>query len=295
MAETDILNPTNWRDYGWFNPNPSYSSGRKPTNNRQIQRPRMGPYNSRDLLNGGHIITMLWAGADLATVQRVEKFYHDFKDGYFTYIDVDNAGRHYVGRFTSEPEPRQTANGKWAIQSITFEEYPTARMLQYPCNFGIWGHPLNVADDNLKPRVALMQGNWSMEVSPLFPGGSTSAPAQLEAYNAAPAPGDWAQTQYVGWGFQMNLRLAANLGAINIFLDGTQIVTGLDLSTGNVTATVVGVTLTLVPPIINSLPTVARVQMTNVPLDQHRVKVYAAGASVAGGTAVIYPALEYIY
>ena len=123
MAESDILNPLDWPAAGLtWNPNPSYATSRKASPNRQIQRPRMGPWNTRDILNGGHVFSMSWIGTDLTTKQRIDQFYHSFKGGYFTYIDVDSGGRHFVGRFTSEPEAAETANGKWNIQGVTFEE-----------------------------------------------------------------------------------------------------------------------------------------------------------------------------
>ena len=54
-------------------------------------------------------------------------------------------------------------------------------------------------------------------------------------------------------------------------------------------------TLTVEAPAAAGLPGTVQVTIVNVPLDQHRVKIYAAGASLAGGTSIVYPALEYIY
>ena len=310
MAETDILNPLDWNQApGAFNPNPSYGFSRKPANNRQLQRPRLGPINSRDVMNGGHIFSLSWVNTTLEIADRVTSFYHDFKDGYFTFIDIDGGYRHYVGRFTNEPNPQHTANGKYTIEGVVFEEIPTARMLQYPSDFDRYGHTLNVIDDYLKPRVALMQGAWVTQVSPLAgAGASSTAPSNFEAFNASAEVGDWAQTQYVGWGFRMSLRLAQYMGKVNIFLDGTQIVTSLDLSSGSATATSALAFLQVNLPVIPGLPSTVQLTATSVPLDIHRVKIYAAGVGSGvveanspdlklptGGSSIVYPALEYIY
>ena len=276
MAETDILNPLDWREQGLgFNPNPSYGFSRKMSANREMQKPRLGAPYSRDTANGGHILTMQWIGVPYEIARRVRNFYHDFKDGYFTYIDVDGGGRHYVGRFTSEPEEPHTANGKWSIQGVTFEEIPQARMLEYPADFDNDSHPLYVLDDALNPRVACMQGTWTQRIRPSAAGASVNDPSAYALYNDFPAAGDWAQVEYVGWGFQQVFDLSANGGLVHLLLDGTQIVTGLNLATGAAAASALGVS---VVPNSPQLPTLVAVTFTDVPLDAHRLKVYSASA-----------------
>lgn len=314
MAETDILNPTNWVALGMpFNPNPSYGFSRKMSNNRLMQRPRLGPFITRDVGNAGHIFPLSWVNTDLTTARRVTKFYHDFKHGYFTFINPDWGGRHFVGRFTSEPEAVQTANGKWTIQGCTFEEIPTARMLSYPSDWANDGHPLNVVDDFFPggtpmPLVAFMQGAWTLQQGIFY---STSAtpltdPASYGGFINAPAAGDWGQVQYTGWGFQMTFPLALSNGVVNVYLDGVEIIAGLDLSNGTCASStsVVSLAVVTLPSVITRHVTGVQVTVVNVPLDIHLVEVQVAtttgGAGTAlvsagGGTSAVFPPLEYIY
>ncbi len=295
MAETDILNPLNWHALGFaFNPNPSYGFSRRMSNNRSMQRPRLGPWITRDIANAGHIFPLSWINTDITTAQRVVKFYHDFKNGYFTFINPDWSNRQFVGRFTAEPEVIGTANGKWTIHGAQFEEIPTARMVVYPYDFANDGHPINVVDDFFpggvpNPLVALMQGTWVTHLNPTLGAPSATDPTAYEAFNVTPAAGDWAQTQYTGWGFQMVLRLANTLGAVHVLLDGVQILTSLDLSSGAAAATTGLAALTVAAGVS------VTVTALNVPLDMHRVKLVYAGPSAAAGVSILYPALEYIY
>jgi hypothetical protein len=299
MAETDIFNPTNWTAAGLvFNPNPSYGFTRKMGANRQLARPRFGIFPSRDIMNGGHIFSLSWLNTDITTAERIIAFYHDFKDGYFTIIDQDWNQRQYVGRFMTEPENAHPANGKYTFQGITFEEMPQARMLSYP-TAALYGHPLNVVDDYLNPRVSMMQGAWTIQVSPLasmfMPVPSLSTPSALEAFDALGTAGDWAATAYVGFGFQMMFRLAPTLGVINLLLDGNPVVTGLDLSNGTA-AGLAGATLAVTAAVpVAELPAFVTVTMTGVPLDIHRIQVTAIGPSVAGGVSILFPQVTYIY
>ncbi|QHN04431.1 hypothetical protein FTO74_14440 [Granulicella sp. WH15] len=290
MAETDIFNPLDWQTSLDFNPNPAYMSELEPGSNSQILRPRLGGWFSRDLTNTGHSFSLQWNNLPLSIVQRIKQFYHSYKDGYFTLIDIDGGGRHYVGRFTNVPKSVQTANGKYSIQGLTFEEYPTARMVQYPSDFDNDGHSLYVADDNLRPRVALMQGAWAIQISPTAPAGSTaSMPSALEAYDAAPVAGtDWAQMGYVGWGFSMTFRLGATLGVIDLYLDNVLLVSGLNLSSGAVTQ------LNAPAGTSPNGSTSLTVEVIDVPLDSHRIKIMANAASGAG-KGILFPPVTYIY
>ena len=312
MAETDILNPTNWAALGMpFNPNPSYGFSRKMSNNRLMQRPRLGPFITRDVGNAGHSFPLSWVNTDLSTARRVVKFYHDFRNGYFTFINPDWGGRNFVGRFTSEPEAVEVANGKWTIQGALFEEIPTARMLTYPNDWAHDGHPLNVVDDFFTggtptPRVAFMQGAWTLGQIAFSGFGvpATLDPTTYVGIDVAPAAADWAQTQYTGWGFQMTFPLAQTYGVVNLYLDGVEIVTSLDLSNGTCVSSSAIVNLNVTAGVPH--PTWVNVTVTNVPLDIHLVKVQVTGTtggtfgptalpSAGGGTTAIFPPLEYMY
>jgi hypothetical protein len=122
---------------------------------------------------------------------------------------------------------------------------------------------------------------------------SLNDPSSYEMFCADGAPGTFAQIEYSGWGFQMNFRLGAALGIVDIWLDGAGCIGNLDLYSGacglpfGATAVVtggagVGSVLVTVP---------------NLPLDAHRVKIYCTGFKnvASGGYAAIYPALQVMY
>jgi hypothetical protein len=301
MAETDILNPVQgfWAALGG-NPTWNYDYTRKKANNKQEQTARLGYPTSRDITNAGHAFTWNWINRPLSVIERVENFYSDFKDGYFTVIDWDNGERQFVGRFLDTPNTKEVENGLWTIQGLAFQERPRSRMLVYPGDFTNWGHPLNVADDDLNPRVALMQGTWLIQPIPISSTFTASMPATLEAIDVTPAAGDWAQTAYVGFGFQFVFRLAANLGTITISLDGTAIAT-LDLSNGTATGVASGVTAVVTNggnypnPGFYYSGSFCTLTFQNVQLDMHYVTIAYAGASAAGGVSIIFPQLTYIY
>ena len=292
MAETDIFNPANWQAAGLaFNPNPSYGFSRRMGANRQVTRPRLGRYPSRDTENGGHVFSLGWVNTDQTTTDRIEAFYHNFKDGYFTLIDQDWNGRHYVGRFTSEPTPVHTANGKWTVQGVTFEEMPQARMLVYP-SLALYGHMVNVVDDWLYPRIALMQGGWVTQPAPVAPflapagfAGGANVPASYEAYNANALLNDWVQYGYTGFGFQLAFRLAPTFGAVDIYLDGVRLVEALDLSNGGSTPVNVLGPQAQIEVSGTQLASFAVVTCVNCPLDMHLVKIIATGVGAGNTTS----------
>lgn len=302
MAETNILNPIDWQAQGMlFNPNPSYGFSRKMSNNRLLQRPRLGPFITRDVGNAGHVFPLSWVNTDLTTAQRVVKFYHDFKGGYFTFINPDWGSRHFVGRFTSEPEAVQTANGKWTIQGCLFEEVPTARMLAYPSDWINDGHTIYVVDDffvngGFRPTVALMQGGWlAISSSPL---GLSSVDPSSYIWQSAGVAGTWAQMQYTGWGFKMTFPINVTngfFGNLNVYLDAVMIVQDLDLSTGIATGGSANIALSISLKQGTTIPQYVTLTVTNVPLDIHLVKVAYAGPGSSGGTAIVFPPLTYMY
>ena len=380
MAETDILNPVQgFSDELGFNPNWSYGSPRRTTSNTAATKARLGLPFSRDVMNQGYAFELYFIDNPWAAIQRIVWFYNTFKNGYFTIIDWDGGGRHHVGRFTSAPNAQETANGKYTIQGLLFEETPTARMLMYPWDWANWSHPIYAIDDYLNPRVAYV-GPWVAQVSPLylaapildtslsggtilqvdfqgqqlFPVGSqvvlngltiatglngytgtvhsstpgqviigylngpaipglnglhtdtgtiaqvglpAAGPANYEMIDLNAAAGDMAQVQYVGWGFQIVFRLAANLGICNIELDGAVVVPGLDLSTG-----LANIAAPPVPGLLIQISTArgvsyATVSVPDVPLNIHRVAVVATGTKNANATAttIIFPPVQVMH
>lgn len=291
MAETDILNPVR-RFWDELNDNPNWSYGwiRKTASNKSLARPRLGRRYSRETMNGGYSANLNWIDRPYSTVLYLKKFYEQFQGGYFTLIDYDGFGRHHVGNFTTEPQGIETANGKYTIQGLTFEEAPQARMLEYPSMFGKSSHPIFAVDDYLNPQVAT-SGNWI--VNSLVD--HSVAPGDCEMLNRAPIAGDFAQVEYVGWGFQMAFRTAPQLGLIDIYVDGVKVVPGFDLSAA--------IDYSAQPWWVaagDGQP--ARVRVVNMPLDKHRVKVVAldlpgsASAGIGGPpNGAIFPAIEVMH
>lgn len=297
MAETDILNPVQkWWDVLKDNPNWNYGWIRKTAANKVLAKPRLGRRYSRELLNAGYSGTLLYLERPYSTVLYLKRFYEQFQGGYFTIIDYDGCGRHHVGNFTTEPKEVQTSNGKYAIQGLEFEECPQARMLEYPSRFDISSHSIYVVGDYLQPDIGYMdphvatQGAWLAALTPAMAGSSVNQPSSYEMLNAAPAGGDFAQVEYVGWGFQMVFRADPLLGLVDIWVDGSIYIAGFDLSqaapAGNPSWWV---------PANEGQP--GRIQKLDMPLDKHRIKIVALNtlglASTASGA--IFPAIQVMH
>ena len=119
-------------------------------------------------------------------------------------------------------------------------------------------------------------------------------PSALEAYNASAAVGDWAQTQYVGWGFQMKFRLASNLGVVCIYIDDNEAVVDLNLTTGAAASFGSPLVVSSVTAGSGGSPSSVFVGGAAVPLDIHRVKVVASANNPAGA-GIIFPQVTYLY
>jgi hypothetical protein len=297
VAETDILNPTTefWKTLN-DSPNPSFGFERRSASNSSLSKARLGAPYSRETMNDGFAFSLTYLNRPWSTILRLKYFYEAFKGGYFTYIDYDGGGRHHVGRFTTPIYEKEIANGSYSVQSVVFQEMPQARMLKYPCDFVNWSRTINVLDDFMNQAVAtysVTAGAWALQLNPALVAPSVTDPTAYEIYNAAPtlatvAPAncDWAQIQYVGWGFRMQFRQAANLGQVAILVDGAPLCI-IDLSSGSLpvgsAALPSGVT------VANGLLTVRK-----MPLDMHRVMVQAYAANAGAGTAAIFPAVTVI-
>ncbi len=340
MAETDILNP---QQYYWpaigDNPNPSYGFTRKVNSNSQLAKTRRGNWYQRENANDGYAFAMSFMNRPYSMMLRLKQFYEIGKSGYFTYIDYDGGQRHHVGRFTSQPNPTQVANGKYNCQNLIFEEIPQARMLQYPSNLYSWSRTINVVDDFLSNNCAFQGTGWTLQQSPYllateFPMPSVNAPSSYELFTATPAAGDFAQIQYVGWGFQLSFRPpGTNIGTFDLYVDGALVASRVDLFGGNCaniypyTPPVAGLSTATSPfalPIfapgsfgLTGSPTgsLSTFFMPSMPLDTHRVKIVAraeqggtppvvglpppppgsGGADPrSGGTSVFFPAIQVI-
>ncbi len=321
MAETDILNPVPgfWAELG-DSPTWNFGYTRKKVNNKIESQSRLGSPYSRDISNLGHTFLLDWVARPLATMQRLEYFYNNFKHGYFTLVDWDNGGRHYFGRFVAPPNPQETANNTYTAQGVQFQEIQRARMVQYPSNWEHDSYTINVLDDFLNARVNTMLlrdgvtdlGGGVDYVSPslfvpqqtpaaILAGTSITDPKSYEMYNADGNPATFAQVEYVGWGFRMSFRLGPDLGIVDIYLDGKKLIAGFDLYSGDHVAA--GSALDPANPAVMFVnpgtPGAGSVLLTvqDVPLDSHRVKVVPTRTKNAASTgyAAIYPPLQVMY
>jgi len=298
VAETDIINPTTeyWptlRD----SPNPSFGFERRSASNTSLAKARLGAPYSRDTMNDGFAFDLSYLNRPLSTILRLKHFYEQFKGGYFTYIDYDRGRRHHVGRFTSPIFDKELGNGSYSVQSVIFQEIPQARMLEYPADFDNWSRTIYVVDDALKRAVACYSAGsaapaaWVLQLNPALISPSATDPAAYELFIATPAPGDFAQIQYVGWGFRMIFRTGAAMGLVAIYVDGVYIPGLLDLSTGTRVADSSG----SLPPMPAGMSFMnGMLTATNMPLDMHRVKVISIGAGALTGLSIAYPAVQVI-
>jgi hypothetical protein len=256
--QTDVLNPIRGYDPNLGDSmNPDYGFTRKRAATRSLQKAVGGIPYTRELGNTGHTFVLSWLGRTWNCVRRLKWFYEQFEDGYFTLIDWDGGARHYVGRFTTEVTPIETANNKWDVQNVQFEEIPQCAMLQYPNNWdedSVWLYPANDFGDQ---KVAT-QGTWVLAAQMFGKIQRTVATA------AAPAVGDWAQHEYRGYGFQLYALVGAGQGNAQVFVDGALAATVNLAGAG-----------ALIPKMVY--------EQVNLPLDLHRVQLVAqtAGAPVA--------------
>jgi hypothetical protein len=298
VAETDILNPKRgyWDELG-DNPNWNYGWIRKTASNKKLAQPRLGRRYSREVMNGGYSASLNWIDRPFSTVQYLKRFFEQFQGGYFTLIDYDGCGRHHVGNFTSEPNAVETANGKYTIQGLTFEEAPQARMLTYPNDWANSSHWIFSVDDYLDPQVA-SQGTWTPQLTPAMAGTTLNAPSSYEMYNPTPIYSDFAQVEYVGWGFQMTFRTVPSFGTVSIYVDGHLLITQLSLTTGvSPGGTFADPTNPFAVDGIYTAPAVAGgfVQCLQLPLDKHRVKVIPNVAFGGPAKPVLFPAIQVMH
>ena len=297
MANTDIFN--NYIGYHaplGFNPNWNYGSPRKTAANYGTQRPRFGPWSTRAVSGAGYSFDLTFVDRPIQQVHYIRNFYEQFQSGFFTLIDYDNGAREHVGRFTTYSDDTQTANMKYTIK-VAFEEIPNCPMRNYPGDWINSAHWINVLDDFGNQRVSTYTtgvAQWAI----LTPGPvSLGSPSQVargqQMFLNVPKVGDFAQVEYIGWGFRMIFPQAANLGICSLFVDNIPLLTSLDLSSSayvrNNNATVV--------PILEADNGSLLIQATNLPLGRHRVKLVAA-ATMGGesnSSGVIFPSIQVMH
>ncbi len=189
----------------------------RPSTRALVKVPGGRPY-SREVANSGHTFSLSWLNRSFKCVQRVKWFYEQFADGFFTIIDHDGGGRHYVGRFTGDLSIVEVANDKYSIQGLTFEEIPGVPMKVYPFNWerdSIVIRPTNDFGD-IAPWVS---GTWARSTL------ATGTPVLVNAGNL----NNFATVEYRGYGFQLYMRKGPAQGMISVFVDGALLANIVDL------------------------------------------------------------------
>jgi hypothetical protein len=296
LANTDIFNPViRWSEALGFNPNWSYRSPRRTAANYAFSKAAFGRRQTRAIGNDGYSFDLTFVDRPIAQVLYIRRFYEQFQNGFFTLIDYDNDDRNHVGNFTAYQDDTETANNKYTIR-VTFTEMPGALALTGPSDWANSSRYIHVVDDWMKWMVATQGAAWLLQQTPaaVAVGAPQSDPSTYEMFEAAPAAGDFAQVEYIGWGFSLPLRQAATLGIVNVFLDGKEIVAGLDLSTYAYTS----VKTTPDNAVVNLLAGsgVTTIQTTGVSLGRHRLKIVATGTKNAAATAagILFPVVQVI-
>jgi hypothetical protein len=283
MPETDILNPTaGWDTTLGDSMNPSYGFTRKRSGTQLHKKAVGGSPWTRETQNTGHVFTFSWLGRTMACVNRLKWFYEQYEDGYFTIIDWDGGGRHYVGRFTTEVSPIDTANTKFDVQGVTFEEMPQAPMVSYPSD---WDHDsvmFYVNNDRGDQKLAAISGGAWTEVllgsSPAMTLGGVARGAGTLPKTAMTNPGtalDWATYEYRGYGFKLWMNKGPEFGKADVYLDGVLLSTVDCYGAADVG-----------PQIVLS--------QQSISLDIHRVKVVCDGTKnvLASATNITWWALQ---
>ena len=217
MSQLDILNPTPTHPL-----NPDYGFQKKRPLTHLNAKANQGVPYFREITDTGHQFSLNWNDKLASHARKLKWYYEQYRDGFFTLIDHEGGGRHYVGRFSQPVEPTPTAHNHWSVQQVVFDEIPGAPMLSYPDNWdhdAIWRLLLNDSGDRM---VAAVSGTWSL----LGTGGSALAALAKSGYvflNAGISTTDQAAYVYAGYGFQLWAPGSTAMGIAAIYLDGVEV------------------------------------------------------------------------
>jgi hypothetical protein len=131
MSEQNILNPTAASQL-----NPSYSIPHKDPQIDASWQARSGQEYDRDMMARGMEWQLHWDKVPFSTYLSLRQWFRQYRKGFFSYIDFDDSGRYYSGKFLAEPQFERVGNNQVNI-SATFIEIPKVAMFQYPGNWGI--------------------------------------------------------------------------------------------------------------------------------------------------------------
>ena len=215
MPETFILNANpKWDEDIQDCLSPDYGFNRDRPGTRIVAKPAGGRPWSRETSNSGHTFSLSWLNRGWLCAQRLKQFYEQYEDGFFTIIDWDGGGRHYVGRFTGGRFPiTQKNNDTYDIQGMTFEEMPAVPMLQYPSDWDNDAITLQPVDDFGDLRLFL-SGTWTQQNQQ-----DVNEIPRVTLFNDGTNPGDFATLEYRGYGFRLWMVNSPDAGQIEVFLD----------------------------------------------------------------------------
>jgi hypothetical protein len=217
MPQTDILNPTPTHPL-----NPDYGFQKKrPLTHLNAKANQGSPY-FREITDTGHQFSLSWNDKLADHARKLKWYYEQYRDGFFTLIDHEGGGRHYVGRFSQPVEPSPTGHNRWSVQQVLFDEIPLAPMLVYPNdwnNDAVWRL---LIDDFGNRTVAMIAGSWELTTAAAFFGSGVSKSGSI-LVALAPVTADQLSYVYAGYGFQFWAATSTGGGKANILLDGTAI------------------------------------------------------------------------
>jgi hypothetical protein len=274
MPETAILNANvQWDkdiddsigpDYGWEQLRRSQLATIKPAFGR--------PW-SRIAGNGGHTTTFSWVGRSRACVDKLKQWAEQYETGFFTVIDQEGGGRHYVGRFVGDMPRVAGKHDAYNVQGWQFEEIPGCPMLEYPADWDHWAvfeYPIDDFGDQL---TATSSASWVRPAAFVDDTGASIVPRQLQ--NLTPAANDWITHEYRGYGCRLWAVQGPTFGLATVWIDGVN-VAAIDLYN----AALLG------PQIVY--------ENAQMPLDIHRVKVILSDTKnvASTGTGIVWDKLE---
>jgi|GEM_PF-1078813 len=226
MPETDILNPIagiDWSIGDSMNPSYGFENDRPSTMLRK-RTVGGGPW-SREMDASPHVFTLGWRGRTLACAMRLRQYFEQYEGGdYFTVVDHDAGGRHYVGTFTTGVKIVDSENNKYDVEGVRFEEIPGVPMVQYPSNwdrdsvfFGAW-------NDRVEQKLAT-SGSWTQGVVSAAPaimlGGFARTYQTTRCMtNPGTTAGDYAPFVYRGYGFKLWMQTGPAQGKADVYVDG---------------------------------------------------------------------------
>lgn len=209
MPQTDILNPTPTHPL-----NPDYSYQRKRPLTHLNAKANQGPPYFREITDSGHSFIFNWVDKLESHARSLKRYYEQYRNGFFTYVDHEGGGRQYVGRLVTPVEPSPTSHNHWAIQGVQFDEVPLSPMLVYPgdwVNDAVWAKLL---DDWGNRMVAAVSGTWTLTAD-------ANAISGYHFSDAGTVTTDQATYVYAGYGFQFWAPTGPAMGKASVVLDGT--------------------------------------------------------------------------